>query len=139
MKALTVKQPWAWATCYGGKTTENRSRRTNYRGEIAIHAGLTWDHDADSDPRILTLENWHRGQVPTGAVVALAEIVGCHEAPGGSLRCCHPWGEPGGWHWEFTNVRPLATPVPCKGALGLWTLPDEITAAVRAQVEAVAR
>jgi hypothetical protein len=139
MRALTLRQPWAWAVAYGGKTCENRTRRTTHRGEIAIHAGLTWDDDAATSPLITTLANWNRGNVPTGAVVALAEIVGCHEALGGALRCCYPWGEPGACHWELANVRPLATPVPCRGHLGLFNLPADVAAAVREQFEAVAR
>lgn len=38
MKALSVRPPWAWAIAHAGKRIENRSRRTTYRGPIAIHA-----------------------------------------------------------------------------------------------------
>ncbi len=31
---------------------------------------------------------------------------------------------------------PLAEPVPCRGALGLWRVPDDVESAVRAQLEA---
>ena len=41
MKALTVLQPWAWAIIHGPKRIENRTWRTNYRGPLAIHAGLS--------------------------------------------------------------------------------------------------
>lgn len=140
MRALSVRQPWAWAICYGGKTTENRTRQTHHRGTIAIHASLTWDESATHYPLITTLRNWNRDNVPTGAIVAVADLAGCHRAlPSGALQCCHPWGEPDVWHWELANVRPLATPVPCRGALGLWDLPTSIAAAVEAQVEAVER
>lgn len=40
MKALSVKQPWAWAIMRAGKTIENRPRRTHLRETIAIHASL---------------------------------------------------------------------------------------------------
>ena len=40
MKALTLHQPWATLIALGVKTIETRSWRTNYRGPIAIHAGL---------------------------------------------------------------------------------------------------
>src|SRR5207302_502261 len=39
MKALTVRQPWAWAIVQGKKDVENRSWRTDHRGMVAIHAG----------------------------------------------------------------------------------------------------
>ena len=38
MKALTVKQPWAWLLIHGTKDIENRNWPTSLRGEIAIHA-----------------------------------------------------------------------------------------------------
>lgn len=47
-KALSVRQPWAWAILHGGKDIENRSWKAvnhglNVRGEIVLHAakGMT--------------------------------------------------------------------------------------------------
>src|SRR4051812_30121104 len=40
MKALTVKNPWAWAIFPAGKDIGNRPRRTNFRGTVAIHTSL---------------------------------------------------------------------------------------------------
>jgi len=47
-KALSVRQPWAWAILFAGKDIENRSWQAvnhglNVRGEIALHAakGMT--------------------------------------------------------------------------------------------------
>ena len=39
MKALTIIQPWATLLAAGKKRIETRSWKTNYRGEILIHAG----------------------------------------------------------------------------------------------------
>lgn len=39
MKALSVKQPWAWAIIHAGKDIEKRTWRTDYRGPLLIHAG----------------------------------------------------------------------------------------------------
>ena len=39
MKALTIKQPFATLIAKGDKHYEFRSWKTNYRGEILIHAG----------------------------------------------------------------------------------------------------
>lgn len=38
MKALSIRQPWAWLIVNGYKDIENRSWRTNYRGPVLIHA-----------------------------------------------------------------------------------------------------
>jgi len=45
MKALTIRQPWAWAIFHAGKDIENRDWPTRLRGRIAIHAakGMTRD------------------------------------------------------------------------------------------------
>ena len=40
MRALTLHQPWASLIANGVKTIETRSWSTNYRGPLAIHAGM---------------------------------------------------------------------------------------------------
>jgi len=44
-------------------------------------------------------------------------------------------GSPG-YGWQLRDVTVLAQPVPCKGAQGLWPVPDDVLAAVRAQIQA---
>jgi activating signal cointegrator 1 len=39
--------------------------------------------------------------------------------------------------WILTGVRKLPQPIPCKGALGLWTVPTEIEQEIWRQVKAV--
>ena len=41
MKVLTIKEPWASLIINGYKVYEFRNFKTNYRGKILIHAGLT--------------------------------------------------------------------------------------------------
>ena len=43
MKALSIKQPWAWLIIHGGKDIENRSWHTKLRGRFLVHAskGMT--------------------------------------------------------------------------------------------------
>ena len=65
-----------------------------------------------------------------GHVVAVVRITGC------DLDQRTPWDVPGQYHWRLDNVRALTEPVPCRGAQGLWRLPGEVDAAVRAQIEA---
>lgn len=59
VRALTVKQPWAWAIMYGGKTIENRTAAWSYRGPLLIHAGSAWSKRGALDPRVR--DAWHRG------------------------------------------------------------------------------
>lgn len=146
MKALTVQQPWAWAIIHGGKNIENRSTLWRYRGPLAIHAGMRIsDRGQQSDlvrgawsaqglPTKLAerLDRYGYVAVPTGAVIGVVDLVDAHPASG----CCTPWGEEsyvehdGGRrvdvvHYVIENPRPIH-PVPWRGALGLWTIPDDI-------------
>ena len=43
MKALSIRQPWAWLIVHGRKDIENRSWRTKFRGRFLVHAaqGMT--------------------------------------------------------------------------------------------------
>lgn len=136
MKAITVRQPWAWAIAHAGKDIENRSAGTSYRGPLAIHAGLAFSARGSHDARILAsalrlnAPEVDRRALPLGAIIAVAELVDAH--PDG--QCCRPWGEStyreaGGrnrtavHHLVLEDIRPLAEPVHCRGALGLWKVP----------------
>jgi hypothetical protein len=43
VKALSIRQPWAWLIVAGYKDVENRKWSTSFRGRIYIHAGKTLD------------------------------------------------------------------------------------------------
>lgn len=43
MKALSIKQPWAWLIVNGPKPVENRNWKTDQRGTVLIHAGKSFD------------------------------------------------------------------------------------------------
>lgn len=43
LKALSIKQPWAWLIVNGYKDVENRTWRTNHRGIFLVHAGKKFD------------------------------------------------------------------------------------------------
>lgn len=45
MKALSIRQPWAWLIANGIKNIENRNWSTDFRGEFLIHASKTFDHE----------------------------------------------------------------------------------------------
>lgn len=156
MRVLTVRQPWAWAIVYGGKDVENRIRNVAgaYRGPIAIHAGLSYDNEAswsagwESLHAAITAEGsppWDAPWVGGGAIIGVVDLVDVHDpldvlfrAPenAGVPVACSPWAEEGAFHLVLANPRPLAEPIPFKGALGLRTLPADVEAAVWAGVDA---
>lgn len=43
LKALSIKQPWAWLIVNGYKNIENRDTLKNFRGTFLIHASKNWD------------------------------------------------------------------------------------------------
>lgn len=139
MRALTVRQPWAWAIVHGGKDVENRSRNVagSYRGPVAIHAGLTEDVAAYDDDMIREAlgrveDSWVlEEQLAVGAVLGVVDLVEVHEP----TEWCSWWGQSdAGVHLTLANPRPLARPVPCRGALGLWTLPPGVRDVVLEQL-----
>lgn len=116
MKALTVWQPWAECIASGVKRIENRTRPFHYRGPLAIHAGRRRDHYAERHPLVRAVISEPMHTLPGGAVIAVAELVGCHRDAG----CCRPWGEPGTYHLVLARIRRLLRPIPARGERGLW-------------------
>src|SRR5260221_558702 len=135
MRALSVQPPWSWAITWAGKTVENRTWLTTYRGEVAVHASKKLDSDALEDWRIveaITRPGAPRLRYDFGCIVAVAEIRTCHWPA--DCRTCSPWAVEGQYHFVLGGVRPLAEPVPARGMLGLWPVPEDIESAVRAQL-----
>lgn len=145
MKALTVQQPWAWAIIHGGKAIENRTQLWSYRGPLAIHAGNRWSDRGDRSPLIYAAANGRTlvNTLDMGAVIGVVDLVDAHPDAG----CCKPWGESayvehGGRerrrivHLVLENPRPLAEPIPCKGALGVWSPPGDIVEQLQAVTNA---
>jgi hypothetical protein len=95
VRILTVRQPWAWAIIHGGKDVENRVRNVagDYRGPVAIHAGLTWDgspydhrlireahvrlRDAGDGLGLIDRERQHMDP-GTGHILGVVDLVGSH-------------------------------------------------------------
>ena len=135
MKAISVRQPWAWMIVYGGKNIENRTWKTNYRGNILIHAsaGMTgdeWDQawnfsaNINSDAgRRAALAHLSRKNVQRGGFVGTARIVDCVESD------YSIWFE-GPYGLVLHDVRPIEF-VPYTGALGLFDVPDGIVANIK--------
>lgn len=132
MKALTIQQPWASMIASGEKWVENRTWRTNYRGPMAIHAGLGSKY----------LKKKELADYDTGSVVAVAWLSASFNLSiaksldwSGSRQegCSYTFGEiiahkysEGPVCWVLEAVTKLSKPIPCKGAQGLWVLPAEI-------------
>ena len=133
MRALTICQPYAELICRGVKRVENRTWPTSYRGALAIHAGkshqwLDLDETGLRDRRY----GIPLSEMVFGAVVAVCDLVDClsYSAIRDHSRK-YPWirdhkHTEGPWCWVLSNVRRLATPVPYKGSLGLFDVPNSL-------------
>lgn len=124
LRALTVRQPWAWAILHAGKDIENRVWATQHRGLLAIHAAARHARGADHElARILGVERLPV-ELPYGAIVGVVDVVACRR------DSASPWAAPGVWHWVLANPRPLPQPVPCRGRQQLWIPTPDVAARV---------
>ncbi len=193
MRALTVKQPWAWAICHAGKDVENRGWPIPPKlledgpVRVALHAGKAMDligvdlwpdgrpvpfeHSGytDDDCNVVSGDRFVMGigddglwrRQSFGAIVAVIELTGSHRAgryvdPDSPPDCLttgcatdqtaddphhssplarNPWAieEVNVHHWQIGSVQVLDDPIPYRGSLGLWMVPDDIAAQVNEQ------
>lgn len=150
MKALSLTQPWATLIAIGAKRVETRSWSTNYRGTIAIHASKgmpRWAREfayADPAGSALNIAGIRLGgdcrALPRGAIIAVARLTGIAPTVDfvamsqGLLRHEIDFGDygPDRFGWVLTDVVALREPVPCKGMLGLWTVPPAVVERIEA-------
>lgn len=123
MKALSIRQPYAWLIVNGHKDVENRTWRTGYRGPVLIHAGKTYPKGDHADDYSL----WAPQGFPPyradmlGGIVGIATIIGC--VTSSSSRW---WIGPVGF--TLADARPLPKLIPCKGELGFFDVPPDVLA-----------
>jgi hypothetical protein len=126
VKALTIIQPYAWLIVHGGKTIENRSWRTRYRGRVLIHASARATLDGIHDARLfvqrefgvhaaLAMPDLGRG-LELGGIIGAATIVDVLEP---TPHPENPWHMPGAFGFVLEDCTPLPF-YRCKGQLSLW-------------------
>lgn len=71
MKVITVRQPWASLIADGYKEYEFRTWKTNYRGELLIHAGKGIDKKYLDRFKHLNLD------YPVGCIIAKVSVTDC--------------------------------------------------------------
>ncbi|HEV8573866.1 MAG TPA: ASCH domain-containing protein [Dehalococcoidia bacterium] len=138
MRGLSLSQPWASLIAIGAKSWETRSWSTKYRGWVAIHASQRYPRECQrlcgGDPFAKHLRNGYG--LPTGVILAMARIVAVQTTDEwrehyNSDRDHDEWRfgdyRPHRFAWKLEDVRALPKPIPCKGALGLFRLPDPIS------------
>ena len=107
VKALTMRQPWAWAAVYGGKDVENRRQRTAYRGPLLIHAGQNADPGPEASARLLwTMADPDVFGQPRAAWQARGAIIGVVFLADVLTDSPSRWATAGRYHWVL-EIPPL--------------------------------
>jgi hypothetical protein len=126
MKALSIRQPWAWLILHAGKDIENRNWQPRnpalrVRGTVLIHAGMAVGAISDE------LRAWVKqtsgadlprsDELPRGGIVGQVDVV--------DVAC----------GLMLANPKPLPFRV-CRGMLGFFTpLPPELPPAGHAPAQ----
>lgn len=142
IKALSLRQPWAYAVLNLGKRVENRdwqqtNRARKFRGTFLIHVSKSRTRMDREDYEELT---WRGGHIPgfisrqkllampnfedleRGGIVGITDVVGSIE----NANCMehvstqHDWYN-GGFALKLANVKPLPL-TPCNGMLGFFSI-----------------
>jgi hypothetical protein len=100
MRALTVRQPWAWAILHAGKDTENRGWSTRYRGPLVIHSGARL-HDCRKMPG---------GTPPVPESLVFSAMLGVVDLVDVVERSRSKWFQ-GPFGWVLRNPRPFCRPI----------------------------
>jgi hypothetical protein len=149
MKALSLRQPWANAVLYLGKTIENRRWNTHFRGTFLIHAAKSMTEaeyrdavdfceetlgvqqsftiDAAFGRHPGTTTPLHRGGI-VGIATIVRVIPPCYDRVQSLFAppaCVHPWHIPDQYGFLLEDVRPLPF-LPCNGALGFFDMPTMV-------------
>jgi hypothetical protein len=140
MKAISIRQPWAWAILFAGKDIENRDWRLGnpglrFRGRAVVHASTKFDkvdiqvireifretgRNPDDVPYPRKTEACLTHPYHLGMLIGTVEIVDV-------ITATSVINKPSPSPWFFgpcglvlVNPRPFEKPVHCKGQLGFF-------------------
>lgn len=122
MKALSIRQPWAWLIIHGGKDIENRKWNTRFRGRFLVHAaaGMTCDeyNFASNYAKGIGVDIPPANDLKRGGIIGSVELIDCQNFHSS------PWymGEK-----AFILKDPDPLPfIPIKGKLSFFEVDDSI-------------
>lgn len=127
MKALSIRQPWAFAITHGYKPVENRTWPTRYRGPILVHAGVKEEKDdvdyvlgliaQQTDTPLYVIRRRYKNHGACGGIVGRATLSDCVTHLD-SIWFNGPFG------FVLTDPK-WCSLIPCRGALGLFDVPPD--------------
>lgn len=120
-------EPYATLIKNGIKTIETRSWKTNYRGNLYIHASSTRiPKEIKNNKELMKLVDLN--QLNFGNIICSCDLVDCIEMTDEFLekikKCRNEYlcgvYENGRYAWILKNVKALDSPIKAKGQLGIW-------------------
>lgn len=134
MKILAVRQPWASLLVLGIKPVENRSKGTDYRGDVAILAAQK------IDPGQRALDAWETWRFQLSAACSKPAFQ-IDDLPRGILGYVDLHGVVNAMpdNWWFTGpagllmrrVRVLSSPIPWRGQQMMVNCPEALERQIR--------
>lgn len=127
MKVLSIKEPYATLIKNNKKLIETRSWKTNYRGELYIHASLT---KAKSE-----LNYCNNLELNYGKIICKCNLVNCVYMTKEFVENMknnnfdeYELGiyEEGRYAWILDEITPIEKPIIAKGKLGIWNFDEEL-------------
>ena len=129
MKALSIKQPFAWLIVHGYKPVENRPWTTAFRGRLLIHASRTF---ANFDPQEFYRYGFDDDFIKMlySPLMAIGAILGEADLTEVVRESDSEWFK-GPYGFEFANPVAYDIPIPYKGMLGIFDIDESILKGVK--------
>lgn len=128
MKVLTLNEPWATLIKNKKKYIETRSWKTNYRGELYIHAGKKII-DKATKSRLDLMNLVKDDKMNYSKIVCKCELVDCIYMTEEYIKkikteepqqfICGEYAV-GRYAWILTNIEPIENDKLVSGKLGIW-------------------
>lgn len=128
MKVISLMEPWASLVKEKIKHIETRSWKTNYRGELYIHASQRKLTKKDREKYKVQLSLLKDVDFKYGHIICKCNLIDCKTMTEEFIReikkndkeyICGEY-KVGRYAWILENIIPLEVPLTAKGSLGIW-------------------
>ena len=128
MKVLSIREPFATLVKDGVKVYETRSWKTNYRGELYIHACLSMSKSANSEGT----KKYLKSEMNPGHILCKCKLVDCIPMTKEFIDYIYKETkeyEYGRYSeerfaWKLEVIKILDNPIESKGKLGIWNFEE---------------
>lgn len=130
MKGLTLLRPWPYAITHLGKRVENRTWQPHgamIGQRIAVHAGKGLDEEGVRWILRRGLARTFPQEAKASSIIVATAIIKGFTRASSDAWFVGPVG------WILDDVRILPQAINCRGAQGLWDVPDYAMQLMRAQ------